>query len=488
MSSLLRQVLADVRRWSLFRPGDSVVLGVSGGPDSLCLLHVLTRLAPGLDLRLHVAHLNHGLRGSESDADADFVREIARAWQLPFLGERVDVAALAQEQRLSVEEAARQARYSFLWRTAIERGARCVAVGHHADDQAETVLMHFLRGSGVAGLRGMRPSVPLADLRGLSNRPAPAGATVQLVRPLLYLRRADIEAYCREEHLEPRFDRSNEDTTFYRNRLRGELLPILRTYNPGIDDVLAHTAEVMAGDFGIVAQATEEAMRRVETPARPEEVCFRMDDWRELPLGLQRSTVRAAVTRLRSSLRNINWEHVEHAVQVARRGETGASATIAGGLALTVDYDTLRISAEGQGWAGPVPQVAAAVELAAPGTTALEGGWQVEITAWAPGEITDRFPANDDPWTAYLDAQVTGEKLVLRPRQPGDRFQPHGLGGHSARVNETMINRKTPLAARGGWPILVGAQGIAWVCGLRIDERAAIRPDTQSAWCVRFRP
>ncbi len=487
MSSLLRQVVADVRRLSLFRPGDGVVVGVSGGPDSLCLLHALMQLAPALDLRLHVAHLNHGLRGRDADADADYVCDLARSWQLPFVGERADVGAYAQEQRLSVEEAARQARYSFLRRTAVERGARCVAVGHHAGDQAETVLMHFLRGSGVAGLRGMRPSTPLADLRGLPDLGAPVAADVYLVRPLLYRRRADIEAYCREQHLEPRFDHSNEDTTFYRNRLRHELLPILRTYNPRIDDVLAHTAEVMGGDYDLVTQVSSAAMNAIEAAAPPGEVRFHLRSWRALPLGLQRSTVRAAVTRLRSGLRNISWEHVEHAVRVGCCGETGTSATIAAGLALTVDYDTLRIGAEGRAQPGLVPQLDAAVELAAPGATAIGGGWQVDVTGCAPAEIGDHYVANDDPWTAYLDARTTGDRLLLRPRQEGDRFQPHGLHGHSTRVNEFMINRKVPLAARRGWPILIGAQGIAWVCGLRIDERAAIRSDTQSAWLVRFR-
>lgn len=487
MSSLVRQVLADIRRLSLFRPGDGVVAGVSGGADSLCLLHVLMRLAPEMGLRLHVAHLNHGLRGRESDADAQFVAEFAAAWQLPFLSERIDVGVLAQEQHLSLEEAARQARYSFLWRIAIEAGAGCVAVGHHADDQAETVLMHFLRGSGVAGLRAMLPRMELADLRALPDRAALTPETVQLVRPLLHVRRADIETYCREEHLDPRSDRSNEDTTLYRNRLRHELLPILRTYNPNIDEVLARTAEVMAGDFEVLTQATAAAMGVLESETRPGEVRLALQAWRAMSIGLQRSTVREAVIRLRASLRNINWEHVEHAVQVARSGETGAAATIAAGLSLTVDYDTLRIGAEGQGWAGPVPQVAAAVELAAPGTTRLGCGWQVDVASCPVGEIGDRYAANADPWTAYLDARATGGRLVLRPRAPGDRFQPHGLGGHSARVNEYMINRKTPAAARAGWPILVGAQGIAWLCGLRIDERAAIRPETELAWCVRFR-
>ncbi len=156
--TLVSEVQHAIQSHKLIDPADTVVVGVSGGPDSLCLLHVLHQLAPDLSLRLHVAHLNHGLRGAEADADAAFVQETAAAWGLPVAVGRVDVAALAQQAGMSLEEAARHARYSFLAEEARRVGARIIAVGHTADDQAETVLMHFLRGSGLAGLRGMQPA------------------------------------------------------------------------------------------------------------------------------------------------------------------------------------------------------------------------------------------------------------------------------------------------------------------------------------------
>ena len=165
MDDLLARVRQYAQRYRLFSPGETVVVGVSGGPDSLCLLHLLRRLAPELRLWLHVAHLHHGLRGAEADADAAFVAELADCWGLPCTVGRADVAALAREAGLSLEEAARQARYRFLAEVAEAGGASTLAVGHNADDQAETVLMHFLRGSGAAGLRGMLPRTPLDDYR-----------------------------------------------------------------------------------------------------------------------------------------------------------------------------------------------------------------------------------------------------------------------------------------------------------------------------------
>jgi tRNA(Ile)-lysidine synthetase-like protein len=348
MSHLVARAARFIARHELFTPRCTVVVGVSGGADSLCLLHVLRELAPSLELRVHVAHLNHGLRGAEAADDAEFVQDLAAAWGLPATVASEDVQGYADEHRLALEEAARQVRYAFLASTAVASGARHIAVAHHADDQAETVLMHFLRGSGVGGLRGMLPVTPLTDYRALSARAAVDAQAVLLVRPLLAERRVEIEAYCAEHGLVPRIDTSNADTRIYRNRLRHQLLPVLRGYNPNIESVLTHTADVMAGDYELLQKAAEDALEAIAVPGQSQGpgVAFHLQPWRDLPLGLQRATIRLAVIRLRRTLRNINWEHVEHAVRVGREGETGASATIAAGLALTVDYQVLRIRPE----------------------------------------------------------------------------------------------------------------------------------------------
>jgi len=545
MCDLLPRVDAFVRQRGLFTAGETVVVGVSGGPDSVCLLHLLTRLAQRLPgLRLHAAHLNHRLRGAEAEADAAFVAALAAAWGVPCTVGRADVAALAGQAGLSLEEAARQARYAFLADVARKAGAGVIAVGHNADDQAETVLMHFLRGSGVAGLRGMLPVTVLADYRlaeerhpernataggaesnaeqhperrladggpesnderhpstggtpstDLSRPPAqdaPAilaqSAALRLVRPLLDIPRADILAYCEAQGLAYRFDRSNEDTTFYRNRLRHELLPVLETYNPAVRTVLARTAEVLAGDYEVLAAELHRAWATAVRPTAPDEVQFDRAYWRSLPVGLQRALVRAAVHRLRRHLRNINWEHVERAVRLGREGWPSQAATLAGGLELQVSADRLRIAAEGTLPAAGVdiPQIAGPVVLAAPGVTALGRGWQVTVTRLERAELPQDYAANADLWTAWLDADAVGSDLMLRPRVPGDRMQPQGMVGHSVRLNELMINLKAPRSARAGWPVLVGRLGIAWACGLRLDERAIVGPQTTTIWQVAF--
>jgi len=250
--NLLDQVRRAIARHDLIDRGSTVVVGVSGGADSVGLLHALIALAPEYDLRLHVAHLDHQLRGAAARADADFVRELARRWNLPHTIESRDVRTFARDQHLSLEEAARQVRYTFLIEAALAQGSQTIAVAHHADDQAESVLMHFLRGSGLAGLRGMRPKTRLADFGFQTVDVKRRSADLQLIRPLLDVPRAAIEAYCAQHNLSFRIDATNADTTYFRNRLRHELLPLLATYNPAIKAILRRTAEVVQGDYELL--------------------------------------------------------------------------------------------------------------------------------------------------------------------------------------------------------------------------------------------
>jgi tRNA(Ile)-lysidine synthase len=224
---------------------------------------------------------------------------------------------------------------------------------------------------------------------------------------------------------------------------------------------------------------------------------------------MQRATIREAIHRLRASLRNINWEHVERAVWLARDGGTGQRATLAAGLELEIGYRTLRIGPEAtpasslnraslfrpgnlpQGGASgraasPVPQIVTPLLLVAPDETAIGGGWRIAVLSGYVDALPEDRGARADPWVAFLDADALGSGVMLRPRQPGDRFQPQGLSGHSTKLNEFMINAKVPKDARAGWPLLCGAAGIAWVCGLRVAEWAIVRPETRAVWVVQF--
>ena len=493
---LLQAVRRTIRRYQLISPGDTILIGVSGGPDSLCLLHVLHALATELDVRLHVAHLHHGLRGADADADAAFVAEIAAAWGLPCTVEQADVPALAAETGASLEEAAREARYAFLGRLAIQLGAQAVAVGHNADDQAETVLMHFLRGSGLAGLRGMQSigALPVVGVSGAvcqvsSAKCQVSGVRQNLIRPLLFTARADILAYCAEQGLTPRTDRSNEDTTFYRNRLRHELLPLLEGYNPQIRRILASTATVLADDYELLRDDLTAAWPQVALQEESDRLVLDLAAWRGLPTALQRGVLRETVHRLRASLRNVSYVHVDSALWLLREGAAGDRVTLPAGLEIVLGYD--RFAVGDQGVELPLthlPQMDAEwLPLPVSGTISLPG-WHIATALLTPANLPSGWQANANPWQAWLDAAALGPAPSLRTRRPGDRFQPLGMAGRSQGLAELFTNAKVPAPARDRWPLLVTSSGdIAWVCGLRVDERVQITPATQQVLHISLR-
>jgi len=497
---VLKQIRRTIEKQNMLAPGDRVVVGVSGGPDSLCLLHALLRLSEEYRLQIHVAHLHHGVRGADADADAEFVATLAADWGLSVTVEKRDVPALARTHQLTFEEAARRVRYAFLARVARETVGCKIAVGHNADDQAETVLMHFIRGAGLAGLRGMLPVTHITDYHLLeqlteqgdgnqeqdSHIPRPV---IFIIRPLLEVPSSEIKRYCADQKLAPRFDRSNLDTTYFRNRLRHELLPRLESYNPNIRARLCHTAAVIAADYELLIQLRERAWDKIVQKEQDGAITFDLAGWRELPVALQRAVVRQATYRLRHSLRDVTFVHVENAREIGLRGETGAQATLPMGLMLTVGYETLRMGDAGE--TAPPPDEpllwrTMPLPVSVPGSTPLpESEWALQADILTDWDM-DQIVANPDPWTAYCDVDALTAPLTLRPRRRGDRFHPQGMGGHSVKLSTLMINLKIPNAWRAHVPLLAADDQIVWVCGRRLGEEVVIKSETKRVARLRF--
>jgi tRNA(Ile)-lysidine synthase len=325
----------------------------------------------------------------------------------------------------------------------------------------------------------------------------PSASELDLIRPLLLVPRAEIEAYCEYHGLEPRFDLSNLDTTFFRNWLRHEVLPLLATHNPNVREVIRRSARVIADDYDLLRQLLEETWSQVvveePAPGRSPRIAFGLETWRALPTSLQRSTLREAIHRLRRSLRNISFHHVENALVVARDGTTGDQATLPRGLMLTVGYDRFSIAGALAGERLPdLPLLladSAPLAVYVPGTTALPGShWRLAAEFVDKDELPADWAANPDPWRAFLDARLTGQQLRLRTRRPGDRFQPLGMGGHGVKLADFLTNRKVPRGVRNRLPLLVAGGQILWVCGHRVDERARVRRETEQVLVLRFEP
>jgi tRNA(Ile)-lysidine synthetase-like protein len=481
--SFLETVRATIAQNQLIETGDTVVVGVSGGADSLALLDVLRQLRAEYRMIVHVAHFNHLLRGANSDADAEFVAQIAREWRMPATIEAGDVALIAEERRMSIEEAARYARYAFLARVAHQVDTRTIAVAHHADDQVETILLHLIRGAGLAGLRGMQYALEISsakfDVADLES--SGEGRELKIIRPLLDASRADIDAHCAKHYLAPRVDHTNSDNTLFRNRVRNEVLPYLEQLNPNLRAVLLRTAQATADDYGFIQHHIRAEYTRVAYENEGA-IIFDRALWRALHPAVQRGTLREAIRELRGGLQDFEWAHIENARRIALEKETGAEATLPLKLVLVLGYNEFTLRDVKQKLAGPdVPLLhVERLDLPVAGAVDLpDTHWRVET------DIVENVQIMDD-WTALLDFEKCQEHVFLRCRRPGDRFQPAGMKGKSQTLNEFMINEKIPSAIRDRLPLLIVGDRIGWVCGYRTDERARATFRTRGVWRVRF--
>ncbi|HZW04049.1 MAG TPA: tRNA lysidine(34) synthetase TilS [Anaerolineaceae bacterium] len=443
----------------------SIVAAVSGGADSLCLL---LRLAQS-GFPVIVAHFDHRLRPDSQD-DARFVEEIARRLGFPFVYEAGDVGQFAREHSLSIEEAARTMRYRFLFRQARLAQAQAVATGHTADDQVETVLMHLLRGSGLAGLKGMthRTVIPEWD------------ASLPLVRPILDFWRADTERCCREAGITPIQDQTNAETTYFRNRLRHELVPLLETYNPAAKDHVARTAEILAGDHALLEDLTRQALAAATRSRGPGHAGLSLPVLRAMPEALLRRVLRAVIATLVPELRDLDFAAVERAAGFVHHPSGSGRIELIQAVSMQVERETLYVTA-GESIREPdwvQMEGEDELRLNIPGQVEISPQWMVtaEELACRPAEIPPE--QLHDPLQAWLDAGSLDHPLQVRVRRPGDRFQPLGVETGTAKISDYFTNRKLPRPARDRWPLVVSAGRIAWVPGFAPAHWARVGPET----------
>lgn len=431
-------------------PDLPILVGVSGGPDSLCLLDVLYLMG----YPVIAAHVDHQLRPTSQD-DAAFVRDFSAEHQIPFTTTSLDVALHARTNHLSIEEAARKLRYAFLCQQAQQFNAQAVAVAHTADDQVETVLMHLLRGAGLGGLKGMVYRSPGSEW----------DPELPIVRPLLATWRTQVMNYCRERYLQPRLDETNLEPTYHRNRLRLELIPILEGYNPRVKQVLWRMAQSLAGDYTVVEEALRQAQQRCNQHNHTHHVTFDLKPFISLPTGQQRSLLRNAIGRLLPNLRDIDFHAIERALTFVKNPTATQRMDLVKNLYLFIEEDRLFIAH----WGVPIldddwPWMAVEEEviLPIPGEAYLGGNWVLKanyLTPYDPGTLLQTSIANNQCW---LDAEQLHSPLIVRPSRPGERIQPLGMEGHSLRLSDYWVNKKLPRRARATWPLVWCGEQIAW--------------------------
>ena len=461
-----QRVLDLVRTCNQIPPDTSLVVAVSGGQDSVCLLCVLAELREKLKINLHIAHLDHQLRGSESRGDARYVAGLARRLGIPVTIEKRDVRAYHAERDATLEEAAREVRYDFLAGVAQSIGADRVAVGHTTDDHVETVLMHIIRGAGTTGLRGLQPV----------TRWQTGADSIIVVRPLLEVTREETGEYCRRHRMRPRVDASNYSFSPLRNRLRHHLLPILQEYNPQIVEAMVRTARIVTDDLVILERETT---RLWKTVVRRQEDTVIIDkaSFIGLPVGLQRNILRRGLQEQLGNLMDIEARHVEEMVEFLNL-PAGRRLSLPGGLFFTVEYDRYLLGISPSALC-PYPEINGEFILNVPGSTTIPG-WNIEISIHEPGPVKGK-----DTFTAYFDAEKSGEWLRVRNRQPGDRFQPLGMN-ETKKLGEFMINAHIPRTWRARVSVVFSCDSILWVVGWRIDDRVKVTESTRKVLKVRF--
>ncbi|HXD09952.1 MAG TPA: tRNA lysidine(34) synthetase TilS, partial [Anaerolineales bacterium] len=411
--------------------------------------------------RVIVAHFNHKLR-PDSDADANTVEQTASRLNIASVVENGDVRMFAETEKLSIEEAARILRYRFLVRQAHQLKAQAIAVGHTADDQVETVLMHFLRGAGLAGLKGMthRTIIQTFD------------PEIPIIRPLLDTWREEIVVYCAANGLRPRHDPSNASLDFFRNRLRHLLIPALESYNPRFREVVWRTSRSLAGDHEIVSNALDSSWKNCVVQENADFVAFDSSTLAKQPVGLQRNLIRRAIERIHPDNADVGFAALERvgyfiseATRYARLDLAGDLHLLREGLLIYVVAGDATLPVER--WP-QMPDESSVVPLKIPGSITLSGGWRLNCERWNIASLAlEQARSNDDPFHVWLDAQGISDALELRVRQDGDRFEPLGMNGHMMKISDFFINEKLPHRARDRWPLLCMGEKVVWVPGYR---------------------
>lgn len=440
---------------------DRVLVAVSGGPDSVALLHFLVRIAPKFSLGLHVFHLNHKLRGAEAEEDARFVADFAASLGLPATIESLDVPALMRAEKLSLEEAARKARYRVIDRLAGELGFTKVALGHHADDQVETFLMRLIRGAGLEGLSAMAP------VRGY------------LIRPFIELFKDEILAYLDENGLKSRLDASNEDTALLRNRIRLELIPNLLSYNPQFKYSLLKTIEAVREDHVYLEKHSSKAFNAL-AQVKPDEVRFPIEDITREAKALQRRLVRQAICTVKGDLRQIEFKHIEAVLDGIEGGPAGLGIDLPGEVYIFAEYDWLVVKLKPA--QGRVVEQLREVELKVPGVAELDlGGTSIEASL----QDVQGLKIDKSADAAYLDADTLPGKLKIRSRKPGDSFRPLGMAKEK-KLQDFFVDEKIPKRQRDLVPVVLSDDTIVWVAGFRIDERFKVTDSTKRVLVLKL--
>ena len=466
---IIRTVEQTIGTHRMVQAGDTVLVGVSGGPDSVALVHILLALAPNCSFQVAIAHLNHCLRQDESERDEAFVVSLAEKLDLPVHVERQDVRRHQKKHHLSLEEAARKMRYRFYDAIASKFGYEKIALGHHSDDNAELILMYLLRGSGPLGLCGIPP---VRDDK--------------IIRPLIEIKRTEIMDYIAVKSLDYVVDSSNRDPQYLRNKVRNRLIPELEAeYNPKLIDSLNRLASILAEEEKWIENLIRPIFEKVIVFEKQGRIGIDISGLNQQTIAVRRRLIRMAVFKVKGNLRRLAFAHVEAVVKLAQKGPDSGALDLPDRIRISRQNDVLIMSREAQNLRHLVsdPLLSSTpdygYQLAKPGEIFIkEAALKIRFSEIPQEHIPDWHPTGQGTRTAYFDMDKIRFPLVIRNFRPGDRFSPQGMTGRQ-KLKKFFIDHKVSRTERRKCPILLSRNEIIWVVGHRLDNAAKIGPQTR---------
>lgn len=454
---LEEKVLAAISKYNMLEKGDKVLISVSGGPDSIALLHLLFSIHTLLNLQLHVFHLDHMVRGDSSREDAIFVKKLASALGIPVNSLSYDIPAYIKDKNLSLQEGAREIRYRLLDEVCDEAGADKIATGHNANDQVETFLMRMIRGTGASGLKGIPP------VRG------------RIIRPLIEVNRNEIEDYLKYNQFDCRLDESNLKMDYLRNRVRQRLIPFYLEENEKFCLNILNTIELISDDDAFLEQMAEDSFGELVGDEGDNVIVIKHAALSKLPIAIQRRVVRRALQLIKGNLKEIEFKHVD--LLLGEMGREGSGPIdLPGGIVVLNEYGNLTITLREE--LDPKYRCQSLkVELTIPGETNVP---DLGINVIARLEDADKVDVglNNKKEKAYLDFEKIALPLCVRTRSPGDRFVPLGMS-HRKKIQDFFVDNKIPKRKRDRIPIIESQGQIVWIGKIVIDDRVKVTGSTE---------
>ncbi len=446
---LVEKLKSSLTSNNLVKRGDKILLAVSGGLDSTALLDMFSKIQEAFDLTLGILHVHHGIRGEDADRDLKFVRNLSKKYNLPFYFKKVDSKKFMREQRYSLEESARILRYQvyddFLKQTRFDK----LATAHTADDQAETILDHFLRGSGILGLRGM------SKQRGA------------YIRPFLIFNRKELQSYVKQNDLEFREDSSNMDLRYRRNRIRNELIPYLREhFNPNLIETLNRQGEIFEQNEEFLMSFASDAYKSLVLKCKKDKIILDIEGFLNY-FTIVRKYLLFQVGQELSLPRNLlNFDKLQRILNLISQRKIGKKIFINKEWQIITDHDGIVFKRKKEG---------SKVTFNVSETGSLR--FQDYEFRWSILKNSDSVFFSQNRDVEFVDLERTGCQLLLRNMLPGDRFVPLNFAGHK-KVADYFSDRKVPHHLRDEIPILESSRGIVWVCGYALDDRFKVTDQT----------